>query len=40
MKQEVWWVQSLMKVWVAIYEAQASHACIYNTPEANCQFGF
>ena len=35
MKQEVWQVQSLMKVWVAIYKAQESHACIYNTPEAN-----
>ena len=35
MKQEMWWMQSFMKVLVDIfYRAQEGHACAYSIPEA------
>ena len=35
MKQGVWWVQSLMEVWAAVfYTTQEWHACPCSTPEA------
>ena len=40
MKQEIWWVQFLMKAWGAIFhKTQEWYACTYSTPETKAIIG-